>query len=584
MKKSASAVASKTKLAGRTRPPARRVSVVRERPRPKNYWWQYFEAADRRDYRTGWFYFPNLSPVEQMDKLSVHAVIERGDYLYHNCPPFRAAINGLALDEVGLGLWPSWTTSNPEFNKEVTEAFHAANSDPRSFSMDGRTDFYSAQLIIRILIRRYGDSFGQFVRQADRPTSNGFGSIMPGMNLVPGYLVENAGDEEKDSRWVRGVLPDKFSRATKYRVLDKEGAQFSASGQSGSVVSYTDVPAEDMLQFFDPMVPGQLRGMPVATSIAKKMFRFEDVKRAIANGTLSREMLGFAIELEGDTGPGPAIKLPGAREVHVEQIDAVGAVDQETGEATSTPSKFTVQSFFGFDQQDRVVVPELRNGAKFRMLESNRPGTQTMEFLDSILRELAWASEYPPEWVFFVSSSRQGTVSRVVLQKANSIMNAKREFQLKPQFVTRWPIFWVWNGWIKPGRGKAAVPDDWYRFKVGGVRDMTVDIGREGRLYDERVSTNKMSIPTYHAMFGEDDNDVEDENLAVIERRINKLNALNKKMGTNFTYYDIWPRTAGFSGSDIAAAAQAPDPANPHPADPGGNGNGTGQQNRLVHR
>jgi hypothetical protein len=117
---------------------------------------------------------------------------------------------------------------------------------------------------------------------------------------------------------------------------------------------------------------------------------------------------------------------------------------------------------------------------------------------------------------------------------------------------------------IKPGRVKAAVPNDWFKFKISGARDMTVDIGREGRLYDERVSTNKMSISAYHALYGEDDNDVEDQNLAVIERRIGKLNALNLKLGTNFTYYDIWPRTAGSAGSDVATGAQAPDPNNPN--------------------
>src|SRR4029077_17195308 len=130
---------------------------------------------------------------------------------------------------------------------------------------------------------------------------------------------ENTGEEPDDSGWIRGILPDKFSRATKYRFLVTEGES-----------KHHDEDAENVLHFHDPMVAGQLRGMPVATSIAKKMFRFEDVKRAMANGVLSREMLGFAIEMEGDTGPGPAIKLPGAREVHFEEIPAAGAVSQET--------------------------------------------------------------------------------------------------------------------------------------------------------------------------------------------------------------------------------------------------------------
>ncbi len=558
-----------------------KISVGADRPKPQSsYWWPYFEAADRRDFRTGWFYFPKLAPTEQMDYMTVRAIVERSDFLYGNCAPFKMAVDGLALDEVGLGLWPTWQTSKPDFNKEVTDAFHNSNSDPRIFSLDGRTDFYSSQLQIRVMIRRYGDCFGQLIRAG---VGSGYGSNSPGVHLIPGYLCENAGTEDQKSGWIRGILPDKFNRATKYRFLKTDsGGPFLHNEEIG----YTDEDPENVLHFHDPMVAGQLRGMPVATSIAKKMFRFEDVKRAMSNGTLSREMLGFAIEVDNDTGPGPSIILPGARAIEQETVSQATATSATGTSEKPAASKFTVQQFFGPDQQERVVVPELRGGAKFKMLESGRPGTAVMEFLDSILRELAWAADYPPEYVFFIASGRQGTQLRLLLQKVNNIINAKREFQLKPQFLYRWPVFWVWNAMIKTNRVQAVVPDDWWKFKIGGTRDMTVDIGREGRLYDERVSTNKMSISTYHALYGEDDSEVEDENLAVIERRIGKLDALNKKLGTSFTYYDIWPRTAGSAGSDVATGAQAPDPntgqpaasaGNPAPAAGGGNG-----RNRLA--
>ena len=167
-----------------------------KRPTPENYWWQYFEAADRRDFRTGWFYFPKLTPTEQMDRMTVRAIMERSDWLYGNCPPFKMAIDGLALDEVGLGLWPTWQTSNPDFNKEVTDAFHNSNQDPRIFSLDGRTDFYSSQLQQRVMIRRYGDCFGQFIRSG---VGSGYGSSLPGMHMIPGYLCENTGEESGDS-------------------------------------------------------------------------------------------------------------------------------------------------------------------------------------------------------------------------------------------------------------------------------------------------------------------------------------------------------------------------------------------------
>jgi hypothetical protein len=79
--------------------------VIEERPTPKNYWWRYFEAADRRDFRTGWFYFPKLSLSDQMDKLTDRAIRARAHWLYNNVSPFGLVIDGLAQDEIGTGLW-----------------------------------------------------------------------------------------------------------------------------------------------------------------------------------------------------------------------------------------------------------------------------------------------------------------------------------------------------------------------------------------------------------------------------------------------------------------------------------------------
>jgi capsid protein len=113
---------------------------------------------------------------------------------------------------------PKWTTSNPDFNKEVTDAFHYANRDPRIFSSDGASDVYSAQYNIRRMIRLDGDCFGQFIRSGDRPTA-GFGTQNPCVHLIPGYLVDNYGDEADDSGWERGVRRDPLGRPLQYRVL-----------------------------------------------------------------------------------------------------------------------------------------------------------------------------------------------------------------------------------------------------------------------------------------------------------------------------------------------------------------------------
>jgi hypothetical protein len=534
--------------------PAGQPIQIEERPlRPSSSWMDLYEAADRRDFR-GYFYIPQLTPSEQMDWLTYRAIVERSDWLHKNVGAVTMVIDTLSLDESGTGLWPKWITGTDDYDTWMTDQFHYTLHDPRFFSADAQQDAYSSQYCVRRSIRLHGDLFGQLLRPQP-------GARTPQVNLIPGYLVENSGDEDPESGWTRGVLRDSRNRVIRYRVRDSE-----------SETGYRDVPAEDMLHFHDPFLPGQIRGMPALASVAKKMFRREDIATAIANGTLQREQLAWALETERDNFlGGPGFELPGAT--------GTGTVENSDG------SKYTVQKLFGWNTREQTRVPVLPKGYKLKAAESNRPGTQVMEHQDSILREFAFSTGYPPEYVFFIGGMGQGTVARLVIEKVRGKIAGSREFQLKPQFTNRYNVFYAWQT-IKSGvldELGIKVPDNWWKHKIVPVRDTSVDMGREGRLYDERVETGKMSIDTYHGFSGEDSGDVEDENTAIIRRRCKKLNKLNddpevKKLGEHFGYFDAWPRSGGNQNN---AAPAPPAPVN----EPSKNGNtppgGSNGANRL---
>ncbi|HEY4284149.1 MAG TPA: phage portal protein [Chthoniobacterales bacterium] len=493
-------------------------TAVRDRT---NLWWSVYEAADRSDFK-GFFFLPNLTPSEQMNSLSERAVTERCDFLYKNVGAVQLVVNGLALDEVGSGLWPKWISSDEAYNRFMTDSFHYANVDPRIFSADGHSDFYSAQYNIRRMIRLYGDAFGQLLRPGDRPSS--YGSAFPSMAIYPGYIVDNAGSETPEEGWQRGVHRDILGRPDKYRVLNKEHAD-----------GYQDVDADDLLHFHDPFFPGEIRGVPALASVVRKLFRREDIGKALANGTLARERLGYTLNKKDDSD---LPRMPGVTESSVVK--------------NSDGTKYTVQRIFGFDTEDQVAIPELPTGAEIKMLESNRPGTQVMDYLDSILIEVAYTTLYPPNYVFYLAGRRQGTEVRLMLQKVKGVINSKRNFQLIPQLLNRFPRFYAWK---TRAAYKGTIPDDWWKTKIIPPFDYTVDLGREGRLYDERMDSWKMPIDEYYGLGGWDRADVDRANFAALQERVDALNAFNKKNGTNFTYFDQWPRSASF-----ARATGAPDP------------------------
>jgi hypothetical protein len=475
-----------------------------------------FEAADRADFR-GWWYFPKLAITEQMDRMSVRTLTERSSWFYNNVGAVRMAIDGPALDEVGTGLWPKWNTGQADYDKAMTDAFHNANRDPRTFSADGEQNYYGCQFAIRRSIALYRDCFGQLLRPEP-------GRIMPRMHLLPGYIVGNTGKEKSDSDWIDGRRSDPLGRALEYRVLDHENAT------TGSVV-----PADDLLHFHDSFLPGQQRGDGALWSVAKRLFRREDVLNAMSDGILSRQVMGFAVETEAGAAP-PAMDmtLPGAE-----------AAETKTND---DGSKYTVIRFntgIGRPGGGGVMVPTLEPGQKVNVLESNRPANEETGFLDTILRELAWSRRYPPEYIFFHAGLAQGTAVRGVNQRVKNIHNGAREFQLTPQFLVRWNNFWAWQ-YIKSGILQArriGIPDNWHEHKIIPVPDSSLDLGREAAFLDRRVSENKMSIDEYYGLQGLDATDCDSSNLKHVQRRLDELKALNKKNGTNFTYFDMWPRT-----------------------------------------
>lgn len=482
-----------------------------------------------------------------MNSLSERAIAERSDYLYKNVGAARPVIDGLALYESGTGLWPSWITGQEDFDKAMTDAFHYSNHEPRVFSADGNNDAYSAQYAIRRMIRLYGDCWGELLRPSP-------GTTMPSLALYPGYLIDNVGTEKPDSGWQRGVLRNKLGRPIKYRVLDKEYSD-----------GFHDVDAGDMLHFHDPFLPGEIRGVPALASVIPKLFKREDIYEALANGTLSRSQIGWALETDVTGFQGPAYVPPGATSTE--------KVTQADG------TSWTLEKVFGANASKQIKIPDLPPGKKLVAAESKRPETEVTEFQDSFLRETAFSTLYPVTWLYFILGGSQGTLERRVLQQVKAIINSKREFQLKPQFVNRWDVFFAWQ-LIKSGYFDTlgiAVPNNWWMHRIVPPPDMTLDLGREGKLMDERVDSNKMEIEEYHGLAGNTSSAVEDSNYAVVKRRCQKIVALNKDVavlgatgGRGFMYLDMHPRGGAFNNvSAPPAATPPPNPGNPaNPVNP----------------
>jgi len=443
----------------------------------RNWGWA-FDAAKQLGYK-GLFWFPDLDPAEQVCEWTREQMQGKINWLYNNVGAVRLVVDGLALDEVDTGLWPKPATTSPAFNAKVKKLWNQQCGFHRSFSANGQDNFYSAQYLMRREINLRGECFGAKLRRGEVAS-------VPQLHFMPSWQCRNADTQMEQDKWQEGIMRNALGRALKYRfVTSKDHRQFK------------DLDASDCIHFHDPFLIGQKRGLPLLAAVARKLFRIDDIERAESSGVLLRTRIAYSIErMEGDDDA-PSLH-PSAKEVQ--------RIKQEDG------STLLVQRIQTQDGTD-VDLVDMPHGRKVKIIESVQRA-ESSSWIKELLTDVAYCTKYPPEYIFALAGLTQGTLVRMAQMKVQRVLNTVRDFQIIMQLLEEWWPFWLWQniaaGNLADVRG--GIPDDWWDYLVVRPRDLTVDPGREGRLYDERIGTGKMPSGLYVGMlYGEDHEEFEDQ-------------------------------------------------------------------------
>ena len=536
-----------------------------DRPRPMNLW-EAFEGAKRGGYK-GWWFLPSLDTSRQMPQMTRIELARKSVWCYNNIGEVRALIDGLAIDEVDTGLWPKAMTSNPAFNKAVTNRFHQENYDPRSFDLRGVDDVYSAQFLIRRTVRLIGDMFAQLVR----PFLDIFGRLTPRLGFLPGYQCTSDGDPETNTLRQGIRFDPQTGAALKFRFALPNYAAGSM-GYMPEAQKYIELDSSDVLHFHDPFLGDQIRGVSALAPVTKDMFSMDDIDRHETTGQTLRSKIAYAIETIGsDEAQIP--RLPGVVDVEV--------IENPDG------SKTVIQKVVSRDGDEFDVFTPPAN-MRLKTVESNRGGA--IDFRNFLARKMVHATIYPPEWALFISGLSQGTVTRVVQFRVQKIATFFRNNQISSQFLKRDYEFWLWQR-IKTGtfdNVEGGVPDDWFIHRVIYPRDLSVDLAREGKLKDDRVMRGNMSDIDYHAEGGRDNEDVDEELVDMaIRRRLLLEEKLKAHPELDIKYEQIWrlpPGTANaaatFETGDTPATATASGSTSGNNGAPANRLNGNGAHTR----
>jgi hypothetical protein len=507
-----------------------------------------FDAARRHGYR-GYFWFGSLDPADQMPEMDRRTIAEKVNWLYNNIGAVRAVIDGLALDEVDTGLWPKPATTNPAFNLAVKARFNQQCAFHKSFTADAENNFFSAQMMVRREIRLRGDCFAQKLRAGE-------GATCPQMHFLPSWQCANGNTQLDQSQWRDGRRDNKFGRAIQFRFATTPDRK-----------QFTDLDHNDVIHFHDPFLIGQRRGISELAPVVRKLFTIDDIERAESTGVLQRARVIYAVERKDADDEGPSL-LPGAVEVET--------IDQPDG------SKVVVQKIMARDGSEADLA-DLPAGRTLKVIESNK-SSESAGWIKELLADVAYCTKYPPEYIFSLAGLTQGTLVRMAQQKVQRVFNTVRDFQIILQFIEEWWPFWLWQNIASGSFGgvRGGVPDEWWPYLVVRPRDMTVDMGREGRLYDERVKSGQMPVGLYVGMlYGEDEEDFDDQIIRDAYRRRRRNEEIAAELGEQPLPIDTIFRPPAGGAAPQPANDPAPDAAD----DTGDNPDGkpTNRLNGAAH-
>lgn len=95
------------------------------------------------------------------------------------------------------------------------------------------------------------------------------GRVGPRVQLIEGHLVRTPEGQEKNPRWVDGLLTDANGRPTGYAVHSEE--------ESGKYKLVEVVPAERVWHLFEPQRPGQYRGISFLAPVLNALHDLDDL-------------------------------------------------------------------------------------------------------------------------------------------------------------------------------------------------------------------------------------------------------------------------------------------------------------------
>jgi len=430
-----------------------------------------FEAAEWSPNR-GLVVLNTVEPKRETPPHTRLQLLKKSRWLYNNLGVASYLIEHLAQRAVGTGIKPKPATADPQWNRIAEQAFQdRACSEAFAFDASAQVNFYTAQSLILRQVAVDGDFFAQFLTTAEGAAR---------VRFLGGETVGSTADSSE--RAFDGVLLDKYGAPISYRVITDRAAG-----------KFTDVPAADILHFRHVRRHGYPRGISW-------------LHNAIIN---CHDLLEYLAYEKGSAKAGAQIAFAITSNEAVRLGGGLGSVNS----GDNPPQDLTTETLYNGN-----LIPKLKPGETIQSFRNEHPAGAFEPFIKTILGEIARGIGLPPE-ALMLNTGSAGTEFRGVLEVAQNFLERLQQM-LIDQFCRPFWKYWVWHE-IQSGR--LPYPgDDWWRVSFRAPKKITVDNGRDGRLYAQLLDSGYMSWEYYCDIHGLDANETENSIITGYLRRQQK--------------------------------------------------------------
>lgn len=443
-----------------------------------------FDSARWSERRTFVPFYSRDTAVE-LTGFELEMVRNKSRYFYDNGGLPAAIIDGIA-NLIGY-LMPQPRTADQAWNKEAKELFAQFACNPAVFDRAGKYDFRAWQIQNNVCRFKDGDMLSVL---SETPAGLGrvivyeahqIGSAMPG--------------PQADARLQDGVWKDNFGRHIAYRLIDPNSQDAIAT-----------VKAQDAIFFARFRSPSQVRGYPVLSGVLNHLHDRQDIWTNVKTGIkAASEVLMYEKKDPNVRYPSTTFGL--VQEATTGQTEAVDGTQQDI------TAKINSMRLTG-------VVPDMAPGSSIEVLHDERPGPNQREFLEDLVRDICVGVGVDPEIIWNIIG-QTGPSVRYLMAKFQRFTEVEQS-RLRT-ICHRFYVYFI----AKAIKAKFLAPiDGWWKADWIPQSDMTIDVGREGKLALDQLRVGATTHNRIWHQAGGDADDAFDEHLAYLARCRDKASAM----------------------------------------------------------